>query len=131
MEVPLSGSAGYTAGVTFGSGITYAPGATTFVLQPGIYLVQVTLPEVLMTIIGAGGQTSLGVPVLVNGSLVDNSIFGAAQLSNGQAAFSVTGNKLLQISAANTVLGFNVLFQTGLNPSVNVFTCRINFTRLQ
>jgi hypothetical protein len=45
----LAGSAGtYNTGVTFGSGINYTPNGLTFLLDTGIYLVQLSVPAVLM-----------------------------------------------------------------------------------
>jgi hypothetical protein len=128
---PLSAPRGYTAGVTFGSsGVTYTPPGSTFVLQPGGYQVQLIVPEVLVTIPGAGGQASLEVNVLVNGNVVDTQ-GGGGQLSEGKAAFDVIGALLLQISAPNTVVGFNVAFSPNIPQQVFLNGCRIVFTRLQ
>src|SRR5208283_658746 len=109
---------------------TYAPPGSTFVLQPGIYQVQLILPLVGMGFnTPTGGAQTLGVNVLVNGNVVD-STFGGAQLVNNGTTFSVIGDTLLQISAANTVVGFNVFFQSNNPPSVGLFGCRVVFTRL-
>jgi hypothetical protein len=128
---PLSDPKGYTAGVTLGSsGVTYTPPGSTFLLQPGGYQVQLIVPVVTMDL-DAGGQISLSVNVLVNGNVVDHA-FGGGTFSNRQATFDVIGDSLLQISAANTVVGFNVAFSTnGGTPQVFLNGCRIVFTRLQ
>jgi hypothetical protein len=130
---PLFGDAttGYIPGVSFGSGITYAPMATTFVLQPGIYLLQLS---VFLHINTSNGFTQFLVNVAVNAQNVNN-FFGASSVVNSSAFFPVTGDRLLQISTANTTVGFNVEFDPVQN--ADTFTtgtpnsCQIIFTRLQ
>jgi hypothetical protein len=127
---PLFGSNGtYFAGVTFGSGITYTPMATTFVLQPGIYLLQLNAFNVSVSAT-AGTATFLRVNVQLNGSGIFYSFFQRSQLVNGVAFFPVPGNKLLQISDANTTVGFTVVFSAN-NTSTFLNDCEIIFTRLQ
>jgi hypothetical protein len=75
------------------------------------------------------GNFRLFVNVLVNGNTVD-SIVGEGVVVNSTAIFSVIGNELLQISAANTVVRFNMQIE-GNPPSTFVQRCRIIFTRLQ
>jgi hypothetical protein len=126
---PLFGSnGGYTPGVTFGSGITYAPMATNFVLQPGIYLLQLIVYEV--GVIATGGDfTSFRVIESVNGSSV--AFFSTeSALVNTKAKFQLTGIKLLQVSAANTTVGFSVVFGFN-NTATSILDCGIIFTRLQ
>jgi hypothetical protein len=126
---PLFGSNGtYFAGVTFGSGITYTPMATTFVLQPGIYLLQVNAINVNVS--ATGVVTYLRVHVEVDGLGFVFDFFQQSLLLNGSALFAVTGNKLLQISAPNTTVGFPVQFPTN-NTATSLTDCEIIFTRLQ
>jgi hypothetical protein len=127
---PLAPSGGYTAGVTFGSGITYTPGGTTFMLQPGIYQVQLNVPSVRMFFApNTIGTSSFNVRVLVNANLV-TTFLGEGSIANGKALVPVAGNELLQISAANTVVGFDVEFiQVAI--SSFVIACNIIFTQLK
>jgi len=103
---------------------------TTFVLQPGIYLVQLHVPfvEVIIPNPNTGGTVGFTVPVLVNGNQI-SAFTGQGVLVNNHAIFPVTGNKLLQITDANTVVGFNA--QNPFNYSINALFFNIIFTRLQ
>jgi hypothetical protein len=133
---PLFGSVGtYTPGVSFGSGITYTPMATTFVLQPGIYQLQLNVSQVaIQSPDGTGSIAFLRVPVLVNGTEVvtfeEDSLVVQDSTGSGSALFSVTGNKLLQITAANTTVGFNNVQFPADGKAFNT-SCNIIFTRLQ
>jgi hypothetical protein len=118
--------------VTFGSDIKYANG-TTFVLQPGIYLVQLSVPPVLMTFPpNVGGLAAIQVNVLVNANTfasVLGTAFTIPTPLNSEALVPVNDNELLPISAANTVVGFNVQF-AGTTSAV-LGGCRIIFTQLK
>jgi hypothetical protein len=126
---PLFGNRNsYTPLASFGSGITYAPMATTFVLQqPGNYLLQLSVYDVQISITGPP-VAQLQVPVLVNGNQVD--LFSeSSSVVNEAAIFTMTRNKLLQISGANTTVGFNVNFNA--SGFATHGGCGIIFTRLQ
>jgi hypothetical protein len=120
--------------VSFGSsGVTSTPGATTLVLQPGIYLVQLSVFDVALSDVNAAlASVGVLVNVVVNGNVVD-TIAGHNGIFAGPPSFAhvtVNGNAFLQISAANTVVGFNATFSPA---SVAVLPdgCQIVFTRLQ
>jgi hypothetical protein len=122
----------FNVGAQFGSGVGYNNG-TTFMLQPGIYLVQLSIAVVGMSLPPtASGFTTTQVSVLVNNTVFDQ-IFGTSEIfpngpSENVAFPAVNGNELLQITGANTVVGFNV--QADGTASLP-FGCRIIFTRLQ
>jgi hypothetical protein len=81
---------------------------------------------------GTAGTAGFGVQVLVNGTLVDNGVFGEATIGNPETVFQVMGDLLLQISAANAVVRFNAIFSVGNSLLTQVSGgCRIIFTRLQ
>jgi hypothetical protein len=124
----LSGSLGYGAGVAFGSGITYTANGDNFLLQPGIYLVQLNA-DIAVSVPVNVTSFRIFTNVKVNAKTVDS--FQADALTvNGAAFFPLTGNALLQITAANTTVGFNAQIQGSATTGV-VFGCRIVFTRLQ
>jgi hypothetical protein len=130
----LAGNSGhFLVGSSFGSGISYNNG-TTFLLQPGIYLLQLSVPDVFLTYPSSqGGSTAVFIlHLMVNGTdpgLLD--ITGSNNtIPNSTGAFvAVNGNQLLNISGANTMIGFNVNFNT--NQAVTSGGCQIIFTRLQ
>jgi hypothetical protein len=120
--------------VSFGSGIGYANG-TTFVLQPGIYQVQLSVPVIFNNYpANVVGFAAFTVDVRVNGNLFSSITAGGPINTNPTSPPStsmtvpVNINEPLQISGANTVVGFDVQFG-GTSAVFN--TCRIIFTRLQ
>jgi hypothetical protein len=124
---PLFGSGtGYIPGVSFGSGIGYVPNGTTFVLQPGIYELQLKV-DIGQDLPASAIGTVLLVPVLVNNIQVDFFLGRASKDNNNGAVFPVFGTKLLQISTANTTVAFNVQFEN----TASMAGCGIIFTRLQ
>jgi hypothetical protein len=134
----LAGSAGrFGPGVQFGSGIGYA-GGTTFLLQPGIYQVQVSVSAVNMTFPTIEtGFTAMGVTLRLNGNFFDTingegPILPASTNSNGVVPLNL--NELVQITAANTVVDFTMSFPSFVVSPTTVFlgqSCKIIFTRLQ
>jgi hypothetical protein len=128
----LAGNAGnFLVGQSFGSGIGYNNG-TTFLLQPGTYLVQLSVSDVFLQYQPQPiGQTAdLVVNLTVNGSTGFLDITGSINtIPNSISAFvAVNGNQLLKVLNANTVIGFNVSFNTD-----HAITggCQIVFTQLQ
>ena len=119
----------------FGSVIGFANG-TTFMLQTGNYLVQLSVPAVFLefpaTTTGTG---SISIGVEVNGNSSGRTITGTGPISSG--VFPSEGvvyvpmnvNELLQISGPNTVVGFTVSFSATAASLTD--GCRIIFTRLQ
>jgi hypothetical protein len=128
----LAGNAGnFLVGQSFGSGIGYNNG-TTFLLQPGTYLVQLSVSDVFLQYQPQpGGQTA--------GFVVDLTVNGGAgflditaninTIPNSLSAFvAVNGNQLLKVLSANTVIGFTVSFNTD---HATTGGCQIVFTQLQ
>jgi hypothetical protein len=117
--------------VNFGSGINYTNGTNTFMLQPGIYLVHLSAIAHQIFAANQSGFATMFVLVRVNGIQADG-IGGAGVLSPGStssaAILPVIGDVLLQISGANTIVGFEVLIGNSTSLPVG---CRIIFTRLQ
>jgi hypothetical protein len=130
----LTGSAGnFIPGISFGSGISYNNG-TTFLLQPGTYLVQLSVPDVFLQYQAQpGGQTAtFRVRLTVNG--IDSALFDVPgsinTIPNSVSAFvAVNGNQLFNFLGANTVIGFNVIFNT--DRATTSGGCQIVFTQLQ
>ena len=134
----LAGSAGtYNTGVTFGSGINYTPNGLTFMLQPGIYLVELSVPSVLMTFAPNSGISfpSFTVTMLENNTFFDSFIGSSAVVpvtaSISQASVPVNGSVLLQITVPNTVFFFGVQFSVLATSTFLPFGCKITFTRLR
>jgi hypothetical protein len=132
----LAGSAGkYTPEDNFGSsGISYSNG-TTFLAQPGVYLVQVTIPAVT-TQPANTGATNAGVSVQleVPPSVLLPQIFGESGVFAGPpptAYVPVNGNQILQISAPNSVVDFLINFSAPVGSPQLPQGCQIVFTRLQ
>jgi hypothetical protein len=133
----IAGSKGmFTPRLNFGSGITYANG-TTFVLQPGIYQVQLSIPAVIILPANAGdSDVKVNVQLEVNNNFpVPTQIFGQSGIftsSGTRTAFvPVNGDVLFQISAANSVVGLDVNFTAAQVPPELQNGCQIVFTRLQ
>jgi hypothetical protein len=129
----LAGSAGsFIPTVTFGSGITYAHG-TTFVLQPGTYLVQLSVPDVRLSPSNPNDtEAVVDLDVVVNNNVIylihgRNGIFSGPPRS---AYVTVTFNAFLEISARNSVVGFFVDFSASNPQPVLADGCNIVFTRL-
>ena len=130
----LAGSAGsFISEISFGSGISYT-GGPTFMLQPGVYLVQLSVPDVFLQFQSQpGGQTAtFRVQLTVNG--IDSALFNIPgsinTIPNSVSAFvAVNGNQLFNFLGANTVIGFNVIFNT--DRATTSGGCQIVFTQLQ
>src|SRR5262249_51687554 len=108
------------------------PPGNNFVLQLGIYLVQLTTNverQFSAAVLPATPVSRLGVDVKVNANLVD-TFFGYGVIVDKNIAFPVIGDTLLQITDPNSVVGFNVQFP-GLILLFDVNDCRVVFTRLQ
>jgi hypothetical protein len=130
---PLAGSAGmFTPEDNFGSsGISYANG-TTFLAQPGVYLVQVTIPTVTILPANAGAtNASVNVQLEVPPSVLAPQIFGESGVVAGTAYVPVNGNQILQISAANSVVDFRINATAFAGSPQLPQGCQIVFTRLQ
>jgi hypothetical protein len=130
---PLAGSAGkFTPEDNFGSSdISYANG-TTFLLQPGVYLVQVSIPAVTIRPANAGDtNASVNVQLEVPPLAIAPQIFGQSGIVAGAAYVPVNGNQFLQISAANSVVDFRINATAFAAPPQLAFGCQIVFTRLQ
>jgi hypothetical protein len=130
---PLAGSAGkFTPEDNFGSsGISYANG-TTFLAQPGVYLVQLSIPAVTIQPANAGAtNASVNVQLEVPPLAPPPQIFGQSGIVAGTAYVPVNGNQLLQISAANSVVDFRINATAFADPPVLPQGCQIVFTRLQ
>jgi hypothetical protein len=132
---PLAGSAGrFGPGVQFGSGIGYA-GGSTFLLQPGIYQVQISVPAVIMTFpVNQFGRADITVVGRLNGNSFDSitTVSGIFPGGTNNAAYvPVNFDELFQITTANTVVGFDVQFFTSPTSAVLGVSCKIIFTRLQ
>ena len=135
----LAGSAGtYGTGVQFGSGIDYTPGGLTFLLNSGIYLVQLSVPAVSMMFPPLqSGFASITVTMLEDGTGVDTFIGSSAIVPstipgiNSMASVPVNGSVLLQITVPNTVFFFGVQFSVLATSTFLPFGCKITFTRLQ
>jgi hypothetical protein len=122
---------GYTAGTTFGSsGVTYAPGGASFLLQPGIYLLQLSVADVDIAVTGVK-SAFFNVAVVVNGGLLQviTNFQQSGLVLNGETMFSLTRNVLFQITAANTAISFVVEFSS--NSTASHSGCDIIFTRQQ
>jgi hypothetical protein len=131
----LSGAAAFISGVSFGSGISYANG-TTFVLQPGIYLVHLSVDNIAVVYGGPTyGFVSFGVEMNVNGNVVADFVGSASiyyTIDQSLSWAQLAGDDLLQVSTANTTVGFNVSWSPpDSTPIVLQNGCRIIFTRLQ
>jgi hypothetical protein len=123
----------FTPGVHFGSGIGYN-GSTNFLLQPGIYLVQLSVNFVDMR--ADPGFVVVGqIFVNVGGGVPTQTIVGVAPaIVAGQldAWVPVNGNLLLQVVNANSVVNFTVTFASNSLSSVSLpFGCQIIFTQLK
>jgi collagen triple helix repeat protein len=127
----LAGDAGsFASGVSFGSGIGYS-GGTSFLLQPGIYLVHLSADEILLNADGGSG-VSLEVQMRLGGSLAgDWRVSIPAPAQSGEVLFA--GDELMQVTAANTTVQFPVTLFSGNNITLARLAngCRIIFTRLQ
>jgi hypothetical protein len=128
----LSGDAGsYAPGVSFGSpGVSYANG-TTFVLQPGIYLVHLSADSVALSSTSVDQQIVLLVDMWLNNTLV-GTIAGNGYYPGGPVPYvQVAGDELLRVSAANTTFAFLVELLEPVSGGSIQNDCRIIFTRLQ
>jgi hypothetical protein len=129
----LAGSAvNFIPGISFGSGISYT-GGPTFMLQPGTYLVQLSVPDVFLQFQSQpGGQTAtFRVQLTVNG--IDSALFNIPgsinTIPNSVSAFvAVNGSQLFNFLGANTAIGFNVSFNT--DSATTSGGCQIVFTQL-
>jgi hypothetical protein len=116
---------------SFGSsGVSYANG-DTFVLQPGIYLLHLSVDDFQWDTFSGQSRTN-PVEIFVNANLFDS--FVGSSVANtggvGEATLQVAGDKLLRVDAPNTTVGFQAAQVLNLLGRLQN-GCRIIFTRLQ
>jgi hypothetical protein len=112
--------------------------AVNFVLQPGIYLAQLSIGAADMVFAGSvlfaefnvvvqGGIQSPGFAIIPGvAPLLPVAVSPGAAF---EALVPVNGNVLLQVTAPNSVVGFHANF--GSDSARLPFGCEIVFTRLQ
>jgi hypothetical protein len=127
----LAGDEGsFFRGVSFGSGVTYA-GGTSFLLQPGIYLVHLSADEILLN---ADGGATLVVQMVLNGSpFLANKWIAETFVATQPGFATFAGDELVQVTALNTTVEFTVTLLSNAPVSLARLGngCRIIFTRLQ